>query len=478
MYKSKLQEVCQQKAWGLPEYSSTKEGPNHNPRFKATVTVNGASFDTTSLCKSLKEAQNEAAKLAFNHFTNPYPQPFLLPPNKPLSECDIPSSSGFSSESTNLNSNPGTGEALPPTIQETFQNPQVDCNASGVKDNKGFRDMQHLCKNQLQNYAQKRNLLLPIYSFEREGPPHASRFKSKVTIDGKTYESQDFFSTVKEAEHAAAKVALMSLLTHGVQEDDSVLYKNLLQELAQKEGFLPTYKTISSGLSHIPTFVTTVEIKGDNFQGEEAKTKKQAEMNAAKVAYIALKERGTNQSPKFSPGCPLPEASSSSLQLTATADLQENFRHKVPLNLNSNIIPIEYAEEDKAVDKEASEMVSVNVEVSTHHAPIPSPNPDTNLTRKRSLPSSDIVYARLRDPFPYVPSSPEEGSSSPSPPSERSSDLVTDSKIEQVAGTSTLACNKVCVYPRMPNMKLPAGVTVVSDDKWVAVRSDPSQIGN
>lgn len=71
--------------------------------------------------------------------------------------------------------------------------------------------MQHLYKNQLQSYTQKKNLPLPMYSCEREGPPHASRFKCKVTIDGQTYESLQFFPTLKEAEHEAAKVALMSL---------------------------------------------------------------------------------------------------------------------------------------------------------------------------------------------------------------------------------------------------------------------------
>ncbi|KAK9910892.1 hypothetical protein M0R45_034829 [Rubus argutus] len=37
-------------------------------------------------------------------------------------------------------------------------------------------------KNQLQHYAQKRNLILPVYSCEWECPPDASRFKCTVTI--------------------------------------------------------------------------------------------------------------------------------------------------------------------------------------------------------------------------------------------------------------------------------------------------------
>lgn len=57
-----------------------------------------------------------------------------------------------------------------------------------------------------------------MYSCEREGPPHASRFKCKVTIGGQTFECQEFFPTLKEAEHGAAKVALMSLSSDAVQE--------------------------------------------------------------------------------------------------------------------------------------------------------------------------------------------------------------------------------------------------------------------
>lgn len=65
-----------------------------------------------------------------------------------------------------------------------------------------------------------------------------------------------------------------------------------MQELAQKEGLLfPVYDTARAGPPHAPTFSSTVEVGGGTFQGQEAKTKKQAEMNAAKVAYNALVKR-------------------------------------------------------------------------------------------------------------------------------------------------------------------------------------------
>lgn len=71
-----------------------------------------------------------------------------------------------------------------------------------------------------------------------------------------------------------------------------MVYKNLLQELVQKEGFhLPVYSTNKSGEAHKPTFTSQVEVEGEVFTGQEAKSKKQAEMSAAKVAYTILKER-------------------------------------------------------------------------------------------------------------------------------------------------------------------------------------------
>ena len=66
-------------------------------------------------------------------------------------------------------------------------------------------------KSQLQIYAQKRGKNLPSYRSINGGSLRAPLFKSEVTIDGQTFESPEYFRTMKEAETAAAKVALMSL---------------------------------------------------------------------------------------------------------------------------------------------------------------------------------------------------------------------------------------------------------------------------
>jgi hypothetical protein len=97
--------------------------------------------------------------------------------------------------------------------------------------------MLRLFKNQLQTYAQKRNFTLPVYSCERVGLPHAIQFKCKVTVNGQTYESREYFPTLSKAENAAAKAALMSLLPNGGEEVIFLINslwrcKNLLVTLA------------------------------------------------------------------------------------------------------------------------------------------------------------------------------------------------------------------------------------------------------
>ena len=74
-------------------------------------------------------------------------------------------------------------------------------------------------------------------------------------------------------------------------QDETGVYKNLLQEIAQRVGApLPTYTTVRSGLGHLPVFTGTVELAGITFTGEPAKNKKQAEKNAAMAAWQCLKQ--------------------------------------------------------------------------------------------------------------------------------------------------------------------------------------------
>lgn len=70
-------------------------------------------------------------------------------------------------------------------------------------------------KNQLQELAQRSCFNLPSYTCIREGPDHAPRFKAVVNFNGETFDSPHYFSTLRQAEHAAAEVALNSLSTRG-----------------------------------------------------------------------------------------------------------------------------------------------------------------------------------------------------------------------------------------------------------------------
>ncbi|GAB2222733.1 hypothetical protein Drorol1_Dr00016857 [Drosera rotundifolia] len=153
-------------------------------------------------------------------------------------------------------------------------------------------------KNQLQELAQRSCFNLPSYTCIREGPDHAPRFKALVNFNGESFESPSFCSTLRQAEHAAAEVALGSLSIRGPSSslaarilDETGVYKNLLQEVSQRVGAsLPLYTTFKSGFGHLPLFSCTVELAGVSFTGVPAKNKKQAEKNAAMIAWLSLKQ--------------------------------------------------------------------------------------------------------------------------------------------------------------------------------------------
>ncbi|KAH0983297.1 hypothetical protein GBA52_010474 [Prunus armeniaca] len=382
----------------------------------------------------------------------------------------LPSTTG-----TNLTGTRDTKQTLQPKIQETHEtsyvpvqfsgiasggNSQANGSTLGIEDGNRLRDIQHLYKNQLQTYAQKRNLLLPVYSCEQEGPPHANRFKCRVTVDEHTYEGQEFLPTMKEAEHAVAKIALMSLLPNGIQEDYIGLYKNILQELIQKEGFsMPVYSTKNSGEVHAPIFVSTVEIEGETFTGSEARSKKQAEMSAAKVAYHTLRERKSSKIPLVrSPaqkGLETPEILSSSFQSNLATDLQGG-RPNAPMIVSPS-----------AITGEQTMETSVTAEGNSHHPTTVSSRPDA-LTTSYGFSSSDILYGRAQESNSSSLSVSRNGSSS-TLPSDASTNLAMDSTLEPPAKRSMY--NKVSVYPYKSDMKFPAGSTVLptSDEKWVAL---------
>ncbi|KAL5724429.1 Double-stranded RNA-binding protein [Ranunculus cassubicifolius] len=158
-------------------------------------------------------------------------------------------------------------------------------------------------KNQLQELAQRSCFNLPSYTCIREGPDHAPRFKACVNFNGEIFEAPGYCTTLRQAEHAAAEVAFNTLSTRGPSRlvaarvlDEIGVYKNLLQESVHRAGLnLPVYTTERSGPGHLPVFISIVELAGINFTGEAARTKKQAEKNAAMAAWSALKQLGSSK---------------------------------------------------------------------------------------------------------------------------------------------------------------------------------------
>ncbi|GFZ13062.1 hypothetical protein Acr_23g0014470 [Actinidia rufa] len=171
MYKTKLQEECQRNKWALPEYSCIKDGEDHNPCFRASVSVNGLSFHSPAVSKSSKHALNEAAMVAFLHFTSD---------TKPIDK-------GLE-------------------VEETHQSTPINSNGSDVKTGTQYR-----YKMQLQNFAQSKNVDSPLYTSKEKAHHMLFNSRQRLLLTVIPLRARGYFRTLKESEHAAAKVALMSL---------------------------------------------------------------------------------------------------------------------------------------------------------------------------------------------------------------------------------------------------------------------------
>ncbi|CAA7388251.1 unnamed protein product [Spirodela intermedia] len=268
-------------------------------------------------------------------------------------------------------------------------------------------------KGLLQNYAQRRGLGMPAYDNESMGMDQATCFKASVTVGGQTFKSPQFFSLLKDAEHAAAKVAMEFFLPEGNLEamllsEEGRFYKNLLCEMTQKEGLaLPVYDTVSDGPSHMPTFASRVEIEGERFQGSVMKTKKQAEDDAAKVAWTRLRE---------------------------------------PLCLGSDDAAQRKNQSDPPGGADISNSSKLAEEIGGGGEPVPGSYGRREPSSPRSRGDDEISSASASVQGKYEFTASEEESS-----------------------TSAI---RVIVCPRKNNSQLPAGARLLpfSDDMWMAVR--------
>ncbi|XP_060200205.1 double-stranded RNA-binding protein 1-like [Lycium barbarum] len=337
MYKSKLQEVCQNKKWALPKYCCMKDGEDHDPKFKASVVVNGINFDSPTLCKSSKEAHNEAAKFAFLHFT---------------------------SEITSI-----------------------------------------------------------VY----------------VKYITRT--------------NSVAQLALMTLVTVSFEKSNASSYKSFLQELAQHEEIcLPEYRTTGVGEPHNLTFLSNVEIEGEIFRGDGAKSKKQAEENAAKVAYTAL-----TKCKSFFAGNPSIVSSDFECEIVKTEPImdslsisidQEKFRglsHIIRLFSDATKVFMALADEKDMVN--ASSISLGMQELSVNEKSCSSVESSCNF-RSKTISSAAMT------------------------PSKSSTLSNANSSARTTAETkSYLLSNRVRVYKYIPDEVFPRGTIVlpIAEDKWAVV---------
>ncbi|KAK3441804.1 hypothetical protein EUGRSUZ_B01706, partial [Eucalyptus grandis] len=155
----------------------------------------------------------------------------------------------------------------------------------------------NLFKSRLQDYAHKTGLPTPLYETIKEGALHESQFRSTVTVNGVKYNSLPGFCNRKAAEQSAAEVALLELaksgeISEGISQPvhETGLCKNLIQEYVQKLSYvIPRYKCPKDEASRrAPLFSCTVEVGGICYTGDTARTKKQAEIQAARTALLAV----------------------------------------------------------------------------------------------------------------------------------------------------------------------------------------------
>ncbi|XP_050378682.1 double-stranded RNA-binding protein 1-like isoform X1 [Argentina anserina] len=154
VFKSRLQEYAQKAGIKTPVYETTKEGPSHEPSFCSTVIVNDVRYNSLLGFTHRKAAEQSAAEVAL--------------------------------------------------LELSKSSDAVQCISQPVHEI-------GLCKNLLQEYAQKMNYAVPVYQCQKDtSPGKASVYSCTVEIGGIRYIGAAA-ATKKEAEIKVARTALLAL---------------------------------------------------------------------------------------------------------------------------------------------------------------------------------------------------------------------------------------------------------------------------
>ncbi|CAE5957015.1 unnamed protein product [Arabidopsis arenosa] len=211
VFKSRLQEYAQKYKLQTPVYETVKEGPSHKSFFQSTVILNGVRYNSLPGFFNRKAAEQSAAEVALQE----------LAKSSELSQC------------------------VSQPVHETG-----------------------LCKNLLQEYAQKMNYAIPLYQCQRiETLGRATQFTCTVEIGGIKYTGAAT-KTKKDAEISAGRTALLAI------QSDS---KNNLANYNTQLTVLPCEK--KTLLAPIPLKETVQTLKA-----RKAQFKKKARKGKRKVA--------------------------------------------------------------------------------------------------------------------------------------------------------------------------------------------------
>ncbi|KAA3458982.1 double-stranded RNA-binding protein 1-like [Gossypium australe] len=322
----------------------------------------------------------------------------------------------------------------------------------------------------------------------KDGPDHNPFFKASVFVNNKLFNSSVPCKSCKEAQSDAAKSAFLyfgsssySLAAaagnpNPVEEVDLGFYKNLLQELTQREEWsLPEYKTEKCGVPHRPTFFSSVEVGGDVFYGEGGKSKKEAEINAAKVSSSEL------CSPQHLTSEHLKVMSTSVLVTSMENEENETGGKELAKSTTSNENSASCSRFVAASPKQGSSSSSnCAMFTCTHVSVWIRILSDIGIQGEplKSLSSADLTTAveieeDAEENVQEANTQGKEGSTcSESTHVDISGLSISHSNMEKDTGfTSYLLNNRFRVYRRFPDIAFPQGITVlpISEDKWVAV---------